>query len=310
LGKIGAKAKSAAPHLFKMLPDCRTALVVQVVLALSRIDGNDQNVGAALIELWITPDHSLQSRTQVALALCKLGLEAKGLLPFLTHTLAAKQESSIQQLAAEALAWRNKNDSEVIPVLLLAALQDKDEKLRQIAENSLTQMGLSHEEAVELCAEQLEDSCLAEAALRKSGPLAISALIEALTGPKSRFRERIARILGYLGEMAAPAIPALTLTLRDKNSGVRLAVAKSLWNITKNADPSVPVLIDLLEANRFNANESPEVRRQFLQTVIESLWRIGPAARAAIPALKKKAKDGNRCVSESAIRALTVIAPV
>src|SRR5262249_53628592 len=156
LGKIGAKAKSAAPHLFKMLPGCRTTLAVRVILALSDIVGSDANVGAALIELWISPDHSLNTRIQVALALCKLGLEAKGLLPFLTHILAAKQESSIQQLAAEALAWRNKNEVEVIPVLLLAALQDANEKLRQIAENSLKQLELSHENAVALCAEQLE----------------------------------------------------------------------------------------------------------------------------------------------------------
>jgi HEAT repeat protein len=308
LGMIGAKANLAAPHLFKLLSGCGPTLAIRVILALSNIDGNNQNVGAALVEFWITPDHSLQSRMQVALALCKLGLEAKGLLPFLTHTLTAKQESSIQQLAAEALAWRNKNDVEVIPVLLVAALQDRDEKLRQIAENSLSQLGLSREKAVELCADQLEDSCHAEAALRKCGPLAISALVEALTRPNSLYREKIARTLGCLGELAAPAIPALTLTLRDNNSDVRLAVAKSLWNITKNADPSVPVLIDLLEANRFNSNDPPDVRRQFLQAVIESLSRIGPAARAAIPALKKKAKDSNRCVSESAICALTVIA--
>jgi HEAT repeat protein len=309
LGSIGPKAKSAAPHLFKMLPGCDATLAVRVILALSCIDGNNANVGAAVIELWTTPDHSVQSRMQVALALCKLGLEAKGLLPFLTQILAGNQNSSIQQLAAEALAWRNKNDVEVIPVLLLAALQDRDEKLRQIAESSLTQLGLSREKAVELCADQLEDSCHAEAALRKSGPLAISALIVALTRPKSLYRQKVARTLSCLGELAAPAIPALTLALRDKNSDVRLAVAKSLWNITKNADLSVPVLIDLLEANRFNSNEPPDARRQFLQAVIESLCRIGPAAKAAIPALKKKTKDGNRCVSESAVCALMVIAP-
>src|SRR5262249_21370099 len=159
--------------------------------------------------------------------------------------------------------------------------QDVDEKLRQIAENSLKQLGLSHENAVALCAGQLEDSHHAEAALRKSGTLAVSVLVQALTASTSFHRVKIARTLGHLGEQAAPAVPALTLALRDKEPQVRLAVAKSLWNITANADLTVPVLIDLLEASRGSSTESADERRQFLQTIIEALWRIGPAARAA-----------------------------
>jgi HEAT repeat protein len=271
--------------------------------------GSDPKVGATLIELWMAPDHSLDSRMQVALALCKLGLEAKGLLPFLTQILASKQQSSIQHLAAEGLGWRSKKEVEVIPLLLLAALQDADEKLRQIAEKSLKQLGLSHENAVALCAGQLEDSRHAEAALRKSGALAVPVLIQTLTEPKSPHRVKIARTLGHLEELAAPAVPALALVLRDKDPHVRLAVAKSLWSITGDAGLTVPVLIDLLEASRGSSIESADERRQFQQTIIEALWRIGPAARAAIPALKKKVKDGNRLVSESATCALTVIAP-
>jgi HEAT repeat protein len=309
LGKIGARAKSAAPLLFKMLPDCRAMLAVRVILALNGIVGSDPHVGPALIEVWMAPDHSVDNRMQVALALCKLGLEAEGLLPFLTKILASKEQSSIQQLAAEGLGWRSKKEAEVIPLLLLAALQDADEKLRQIAENSLKRLGLSHENAVALCAGQLEDSRHAEAALRKSGTLAVSVLIQALTRPKSPHREKCARTLGQLRELAAPAVPALTLALRDNDPHVRLAVAKSLWNITGNASLTVPVLIDLLETSRDSSIESADERRQFLQTIIEALRRIGPSAQAAIPALKKKVKDGNRLVSQSALWALTVIAP-
>ena len=38
----------------------------------------------------------------------------------------------------------------------------------------------------------------------------------------------------------------MTVVLEDKHLEVRLAAAKSLWNITKIADPVVPVLADLL----------------------------------------------------------------
>ena len=48
---------------------------------------------------------------------------------------------------------------------------------------------------------------------------------------------------------------------------------------------------------------------RYLQTVIEALWRIGPPAKAAVPALTHKAKDKNRLVSETAVSALKEIAP-
>ena len=49
-------------------------------------------------------------------------------------------------------------------------------------------------------------------------------------------------------------------------------------------------------------------RRRFLQTVMEALWRIGPPAKAAMPALVAKSKDKNRLISESAFSALRKIA--
>jgi HEAT repeat protein len=170
-------------------------------------------------------------------------------------------------------------------VLLTAALNDKDEKVREVAEAGLAQLHLSHEKAIHLCLKQLKDSCYAETALRNSGQLAVSALIKALGTKDSGTREKAARTLGCLGESAAEAIPALTLALHDKDLDVRLAAAKGLWNITKNAEVVVPVLVGLLEENGAVASDAGELRRRYLQTVIEALWRMGPAAKGAIPAL-------------------------
>ena len=151
LGKIGTKAKSAAPHLHKMLPNSRTTLSLRIILALGNMVGGDHKVHAALIDLWATPDQSHANQVQVALALCKLRLEAKGLVNFLIHTLAAKQESSVRQVAAEAFGWRDKNEVEVVPILLMTALQEKDEKVRLKVEASLTQLKLTRDKAIRLC---------------------------------------------------------------------------------------------------------------------------------------------------------------
>ena len=116
------------------------------------------------------------------------------------------------------------------------------------------------------------------------------ALIEALASPESACKEKAARILGCFGELAAEAVPALTLALHNKDQDIRLAVAKSLWNITKNAELSVPALASLLDESRIDTFDSSEARRRFLQTVIEALSRIGPLAQAAVPASRKRSR--------------------
>ena len=244
---------------------------------------------------------------EVALALCKLGIEAAGLLQILTHTLVTSREMPHRKVAAQALAWCGKTAPDVAPALLTAALKEKDDDVRQTAEASLLQLGLSHEKAIQLCARQLKDSAIAEPALKLSGLLAVPCLLEALGATEPNIREKAVRILGSLGEVAVGAVPKITSVLHDSNLEVRLAAAKSLWNITKKAELAVPALVALLRHKQTFADDSGETRRRFLQTVMEALQRIGPAAKASIPALNEKAKDENRFVSESARAALKEI---
>jgi hypothetical protein len=104
------------------------------------------------------------------------------------------------------------------------------------------------------------------------------------------------------------AAPAVTAALRDKDMVIRLAAAKCLWSITKEPNTAVPALIALLDVKWPAADDSSAERRRFLQTVIEALWRIGSAARAAVPALTVKTKDKCRHISASALNALNAIA--
>jgi HEAT repeat protein len=258
---------------------------------------------------WATCGENRNVKVQIALALCKLKVHAADLLVFLTTTLATSPDPAIRKLAAEALACCGRNETDVVPALLTAALGDKDENVRKVAEAGLTQLRLSHEKAVQLCARQLKDSGRAESALRHSGQEAVPALVAALEVNDGTIRERAARTLGSLGEQAAAAVPALRAILRDKNTNVRLAAAKALWNVTKDADLVVPILTSLLQENGNGKHEAEEARRQHLQTIIEALCRIGPPAHRAVPALTAKAKDKNRLVRESALSALKRIAP-
>lgn len=310
LGKIGKKSKPAVAPMLEMLPNCRTTLAVRIILALNDIVGADRKVRSALVDLWQAPDQSQVNQVQIALALCKLKIDARNLVPFLTRTVVANPDANLRRLSAEALGSCSKNDTDVVPALLLCALNDKDEKIRPFATTALTQLKLTNEKAVVVCARQLKASIYAETALKKSGVLAVAPLVEALTDSDPIVREKAARILSSFGEVAVAAGPALTKLLRDKEAEVRLAAAKALWNITKSADVVVPVLVELIEEKgKPTTPDLSEARRQFLQTAIEALWRMGPLAKAAVPALTKKTRDKNRLVSESAVNALKDIAP-
>jgi len=309
LGKIGKESKVAIDALIKILnSSCRIALADRVARALGDIGCADQRVKNALVNLWLVPIHSQSNQVQVAIALCKLRIEARGLLKSLSTTLVASRDTSLRRSAAEALAWCSKNDIDVVPALT-AALYDEDEEVQKLAQGALTQMRLSKEKAIHLCAMQLKDSIHAEAALRKSGQLAVPALIEALESKEAIAREKAARTLGAIGELALEAVPAMTEVLHDKQLDVRLSAAKGLWNIAKNAEAVVPVLAELLGGKKYPEPATPDSKRQFVQSIIEALCRIGPPAKAAVPALTQKTKDENRLVRESALRALREISP-
>ncbi len=309
LGKIGREAKVAVHDLIA-LTNGRTSLSIQAIRALGDIGCADQRVRTALTGHWFSPTQTQTSQVQVAFALCKLKIDAQDLPGVLTTTLMSSQDAALRKSAAEALAWRNKEETDVVPALLAASLSDKNEDVQLMAKTGLEQMKLSQEKAIPVCARQLKESTYAEAALRKSGALAVPALIDALKAPDPGTRVKAARILATLGELGVGAVAGLTAALKDKDPEVRLAAAKGLWNVSKLADLAVPVLVNLLEEKpRGPDPDGGETRRKFLQTVIEALWRIGPPASAAVPALLDKAKDKNRLVSESAREAIKKIEP-
>ncbi len=309
LGKMGKEAKAAVAGLVHLLETGKPALIVQAARALADIGCSDQRVKNALVHLWTNPVPSQNAQVQVAIALCRLRIDAPGLISLLTRTLVQNPEAALRKAAAEALGWCRKDDTDVVPALLYASLVDKNEDVMKMAKTGLTHQKLSNDQAVLICAKQLKESVYALDALRHSGAASVPALIEALKIKDPITREKAARTLATLGEAAAASAPGLKAILSDKHLEVRLAAAKALWNVSKNAELVVPVLIDLLEEKSTPAFSDGDARRMFLQTTIEALWRIGPPATAAVPALKSKAKDKNRLISESALSALKTIAP-
>jgi HEAT repeat protein len=309
LGRMGRDARAALDPLIEILPRCRPTLAVQVIRSIAAIDCEDERTRTALTDLWYSPALPQNTQVQVAIALCQLGLDFGGVVKFLIGTATGNPEAPMRRATVAALACCNRNETDVVPALMRAAAIDKDEEVRRCADASLTSLRLTRAKAAQICAKQLAVSAHAESALKHGGEAAVPALIEALATHDVAIREKAARILGCLGEVGRPAIPALTHALRDKDLTLRLAAAKSLWNITQDAALVTPVLVSLLGETWPAGPDADESRRRYLQTVMEALWRIGPPAEAAVPALLAKCKDKNRLISESAQSALRVIAP-
>ena len=309
VGKMGKDAKPAVDQLVQLLSTSRPALCTQAIRALANIGCADDQVRGVLVDLWLSPQLPQSGKAQAAVALCRLNIAPQNLIGTLTKSLVESSEASVRKAAAEALGWADKNETDVVPALLTASLSDANDDVRQTAQSGLEQMRLSHEKAIPLCARQLGHAAYAETALRKSGELAVTALIEALRSDEPTIRVKAARTLGCLGTAAAKAAPALTAALRDRDLDVRLAAAKGLWNVTQAADDVVPALVALLQGKGSVDPDAGETRRRFLQTVMEALSRIGPPAKAAVPALTAMTKDSNRHIKEAAVATLQKIVP-
>jgi HEAT repeat protein len=311
LGSLGPASRPAIPDLLELLQEGIPDQVrATAAAALAKIGTNgrgaeNERVRTALVDLWLSPSHAKHVHMRIAYALVRLKIEAPGLAAFLTSAVVAGEDVALRTAAAEALSWCGKQERDVVPALLAAALTDKQEEARQAAEAALTRLGLSREKAIQLCAGQLGDSVHAETALRHGGALAVPGLLQALKKADAKTRAKAFRTLGSLGEVAAAAAPEVARALHDRDPELRLAAAKSLWNITRKPEGVVPALVGLLESKGTHQDE--DARRQFLQTVIEALRRIGPPAQGAIAALTKKTRDHNRLVAESAVSALRAI---
>jgi len=128
-----------------------------------------------------------------------------------------------------------------------------------------------------------------------SGSSALIALLrEAVT---DRLRGEAARALARVAPTSVAAIAALRAALKDPSGDVSICAAEALWNVARKAAEVVPSLVDRLTDVR--------VRSQAVQT----LYRIGPEAKEAVPALLAAASDPDRLFREAVILALRKIDP-
>ncbi|MFC1719443.1 HEAT repeat domain-containing protein, partial [Candidatus Poribacteria bacterium] len=165
--------------------------------------------------------------------------------------------------------------SETIVPALAAALEDKSEEVRRGARYSLIEIGKPSVPVLKkaLEHEDREVRMLATYALAQlDEPVPVSLLIETLEYGDVIIRERIAPVVGKMGESASDAVPVLIKIMANRRE-------QSLWPavdaLIKIGKPAVPALIEALKDPRIYSSAA------------YALGHIGEPARDAIPELTK-----------------------
>jgi HEAT repeat protein len=172
----------------------------------------------------------------------------------------------------------------------LAADADRDVRRRAVA--ALGDVAEDAWRALPAIRAALRDAAQADAdagvraeaarALLRAGPqpaTEVGALVGALHSEVDVVRFHAAIALGDLGGTGRPAVPALThASLWDEDPAVRVAAAMALWRID---DVWGPLVLRVLTAALGDGNE------MICWVAAEYLGQMGPAAAAAVPALRQ-----------------------
>jgi HEAT repeat protein len=138
-------------------------------------------------------------------------------------------------------------------------------------------------------------------ALARIGPAGVDALIEELSAPDLDRRLRALEGLADAGPAVSSAAGALERLLGDADRLVRARAAKALWRVRKSPDDVLPVLIALLDSTLVE-NLSPYGDDYVVQSALDVIGEIGPAALGAAPSVKRLLENGYRDAAEVLLR--------
>lgn len=224
--------------------------------------------------------------------------------------------------AIEALGCIAEVDRTMIPYLV-EALQDK-EVVVNAAFLALESLG---KEAVPYLVQTLKTTTQTHrlvilTTLRSIGAdadAAVPALTELLAGRDEPERVMAASVLASIGPKAMQAVPSLINLLKEKEGMGRYIAAETLGEIGPEAKAAVPDLIELLKETELTSMKVDTRLKRFFDATYTvtpakpaavALGRIGPGAKAALPALNEVFKQlKSKSDQEAVIHAMFKIDP-
>jgi HEAT repeat protein len=258
LGLIGTPAEEVVPALVGALRDANPVVRQRAADALGEVGSPARQAVPALAAL--LDDEHTDVAGAACTALARIG--DAGAATALLRTMQGNR-GPVADAAGRALAHLGPAAKEVVPAVLKFLSGSEKEVIR------------------------------ARFVLQVLGPVALPGLIQALGDAEPSNRRAAAEMLGVIGPVARPAVPALAAALQDKTPRVALDAAWALARIDPTrAQVAVPLLADSLDTSR----------------AIEALADMGPEARAAVPKLIEALRQREGAANNKAFRTAAQVA--
>jgi HEAT repeat protein len=273
------------------------------VSALIALGPKAKPVVPALIDV-LHNDKDKYLRRGAATAFGRIGPAAKAAVPALAEALQA-EDYDLVSAAARSLGEIGPDARDAVPALSVA-LQSRYTGVVYNVAFALGAIGPAAKPAEPMLLAHLASvtpyirATAAEALWRiDRHPAAIPELVKHLQDPQSTDRGEAAEALGRIGPDAKVAVPALLAALKDRQHLTPVRAAEALWFVAKH-ELAIPMLTGALK------DPDPTTRCHAAYW----LGRIGPAAKAAVPALVEALRDaGLYGASSTAADALKSIDP-
>lgn len=184
---------------------------------------------------------------------------------------------------------------------LARALEDESSEVRMYAAMALGRAGDAGAPALDGLLELLDDEhalvrTQSSTALGSLGTVALPVLERALSDDRGQRAPLLLWSLRLIGE---PALPVIEAAVRHPTALVRVHAAMKLWELKRDTESTVKVLIAALGAPNLDA---------VLQAV-RGLGRLGPKAASSISALEGMREHEDEAIRRAVHGALTLIDP-
>jgi HEAT repeat protein len=233
--------------------------------------------------------------------------DTSGIPDLITALADTNSEVDKRRKAAMRLGECGADAKSAVPYLI-RALKDKDQQLRDFAEEALAKIGPPTKGQVPHLVRLLDDSNLEVRlhvleALRNLGPdaqSAVPAILKATKDSDPKIRERAAQALGRTGaQQRDTVVPALSDAIKDGDKAVRIAAAEALASDIPLTGSDAPLMEDLLK------QPDTEVRIQGAH----GLKKIGADARDAKAPLLAAFKNADTPLRRAVMEALVEVGP-
>lgn len=277
LGEIGPQIQDTIPNLTKLLVDKDGRVRIFAAEAIWRID-NREIAWTAMLELLRDKDPLLRGDEAVRIGATFRAKAASAITP-LRNSLW-DHDSEVRASAAESIGRIGPTARQAVPALI--ALLSNDEEEDHVLSAAAEALGL----------------------IGPDSKAAVLVLQQRLKHPNWYVRVSAALALWHI-DQDMTGLPIAIEGLQNRNYRVRVVAAETLAHL-KQPERAVSVLLDVLSNTyfgeaRLNGNERYMVPR--------ALGRIGPLAKAAVPALLELLKDEDYDVRMAASKALLAIDP-